>query len=39
MYKNFFGYLIKTLTCFPKNTTVFLENYVRVFGKTRPGKK
>ena len=35
----FDGYLCKTRTFFLKNTTVFLENYVRVFGKTRPGKK
>ena len=31
--------LSKTRTCFRKNMYVFLENYVRVFGKTRPGKK
>ncbi|GEM_PF-589704 len=33
---NYDGDLSKTRTCFRKNTTVFLENYVRVFGKTRP---
>ena len=36
---NYDGDLSKTRTCFRKNTYVFLENYVRVFGKTRPGKK
>ena len=30
---NYDGDLSKTRTCFRKNTTVFLENYVRVFGK------
>jgi len=33
------GDLSKTRTCFRKNMYVFLENYVRVFGKIRPGKK
>lgn len=33
---NYDGDLSKTRTCFRKNTYVF---YVRVFGKTRPGKK
>ena len=28
---NYDGDLSKTRTCFLKNTTVFLENYVRVF--------
>ena len=32
---NYDGDLSKTRTCFRKNTTVFLENYVRVFGKSR----
>lgn len=32
---NYDGDLSKTRTCFRKNTTVFLENYVRVFGKLR----
>ena len=36
---NYDGDLSKTRTCLRKNTTVFLENYVRVFGKTRPCKK
>lgn len=36
---NYDGDLSKTRTCFRKNTTVFLENYVRVFGKTRTCKK
>ena len=36
---NYDGDLSKTRTFFRKNTYVFLENYVRVFGKTRPGKK
>lgn len=31
---NYDGDLSKTRTCFRKNTYVFLENYVRVFGKT-----
>ena len=39
MDKNYYVFLIKTRTFFQKNTTVFLENYVRVFGKTRPCKK
>ncbi len=30
---NYDGDLSKTRTCFRKNTYVFLENYVRVFGK------
>ena len=38
MDMNYDGDLSKTRTCFRKNTYVFLENYVRVFGKTRPGK-
>ena len=32
---NYDGDLSKTRTCFRKNTYVFLENYVRVFGKTQ----
>ena len=36
---NYDGDLSKTRTCFRKNPYVFLEIYVRVFGKTRPGKK
>ena len=33
MDMNYDGDLSKTRTCFSKNTYVFLENYVRVFGK------
>ena len=36
---NYDGDLSKTRTCFRKDTTVFLEQCVRVFGKTRPCKK
>ena len=36
---NYDGDLSKTRTFLPKHTSVFLENYLRFFGKTRPGKK